>query len=248
MKERFGAQDPRSTMLRFHVQGDGFTLTEQQPLNNIVRVTIQALAAVLGGCQSLHACSYDEALALPSEEAVQVSLRTQQIIAYESGVADTVDPLGGSYYVEWLTSKIEEGINEYIAKIDQMGGASEAIKQGYIQREIRRSAYNYQRAADSGEHVVVGVNKFTTEEKPELELLEIDESVEKKQLERLRRLKLDRDNAKVRQVLDEVRRVARSSENIMPVLIEAVKAYGTVGEISDALRDVFGEYKESSTL
>jgi len=248
MKERFGAQDPRSTMLRFHVQGDGFTLTEQQPLNNIVRVTIQALAAVLGGCQSLHACSYDEALALPSEEAVQVSLRTQQIIAYESGVADTVDPLGGSYYVEWLTSKIEEGINEYIAKIDQMGGASEAIKQGYIQREIRRSAYNYQKAVDSGEHVVVGVNKFTTEEKPELELFEIDESVEKKQLERLRRLKLDRDNEKVRQVLDEVRRVARSSENIMPVLIEAVKAYGTVGEISDALRDVFGEYKESSTL
>jgi len=248
MKERFGAQNPRSTMLRFHVQGDGFTLTEQQPLNNIVRVTIQALAAVLGGCQSLHACSYDEALALPSEEAVQVSLRTQQIIAYESGVTDTVDPLGGSYYVEWLTSHIEEGIQKYITKIDEMGGALEAIKKGYIQREIRRSAYNYQKAVDSGEQVVVGVNKFTTEEEPELELLEIDESVEKKQLERLRRLKLDRDNEQVRRVLDEVRRVAGDDENLMPVLIEAVKASGTVGEISDALRDVFGEHRESSTL
>ena len=248
MKERFGAKNPRSMMLRYHVQTDGFTLTEQQPLNNVVRVTIQALASVLGGCQSLHACSYDEALALPSEDAVELSLRTQQIIAYESGVTDTVDPLGGSYYVEWLTSKIEEGINEYIAKIDRMGGASEAIKQGYIQREIRRSAYNYQRAADSGEQVVVGVNRFTTEENPELELFEIDESVEKKQLERLRRLKLERDNEKVRRVLDEVRRVAGGDENIMPVLIEAVKVYGTVGEISDALRDVFGEYRESSTL
>jgi len=248
MKERFGAQNPRSMMLRYHVQTDGFTLTEQQPLNNVVRVTIQAIASVLGGCQSLHANSYDEALALPSEEAVQLSLRTQQIIAHESGVTDTVDPLGGSYYVEWLTNKIEEGIQEYITKIDEMGGALEAIKNAYIQREIRRSAYNYQRLVDSGEQVVVGVNMFTTEEKPELELLEIDESVEEKQVERLKRLKGERDNEKVSRVLDEVHRVASSDKNIMPVLIEAVKAYATVGEITDALRDVFGEYRETSIL
>ncbi|MFC1989110.1 methylmalonyl-CoA mutase [Chloroflexota bacterium] len=244
MKERFGAQNPRSMMYRFHVQGDGFTLTEQQPLNNMVRVTIETLASVLAGCQSAHACSYDEALALPSEEAVQLSLRTQQIIAHESGVADTVDPLGGSYYVEWLTSQVEKGIWEYITKIDEMGGAVEAVKKGYFQREIRRPAYNYQKAVDSGEQVVVGVNMFATEEKPTLELFEIDESVEKKQVERLRRLKSERDNEKVKQVLDKVHQVAKSDENTMPVFIEAVKAYATVGEITDALRDVFGEYRE----
>lgn len=246
MKERFGAQNPRSMMYRFHVQGDGFTLTEQQPLNNVVRVTIETLASVLAGCQSAHACSYDEALALPSEEAVQLSLRTQQIIAHESGVADTVDPLGGSYYLEWLTNHIAEGIQEYIDKIDEMGGALEAIKKGYIQKEIMRSAYNYQKAVDSGEQVVVGVNKFATEEEPALKLLEIDESAEKKQIERLRKLKRERDNEKVGQVLDKVHQVAKSNENIMPVLIEAVKAYATVGEIADALRDVFGEYREPS--
>jgi len=246
MKERFGAQNPRSMMYRFHVQGDGFTLTEQQPLNNVVRVTIETLASVLAGCQSAHACSYDEALALPSEEAVQLSLRTQQIIAHESGVADTVDPLGGSYYLEWLTNHIEEGIENYIDKIDEMGGALEAIKKGYIQKEIMRSAYNYQKAVDSGEQVVVGVNKFATEEEPALKLLEIDESAEKKQIERLRKLKRERDNERVSQVLDKVHQVAKSNENIMPVLIEAVKAYATVGEIADALRDVFGEYREPS--
>jgi len=248
MKERFGAQNPRSLMLRFHVQTDGFTLTEQQPLNNVVRVAIQTLASVLGGCQSLHACSYDEALALPSEEAVQLSLRTQQIIAEESGATDTVDPLGGSYYLEWLTNKIEEGIEEYIKKIDEIGGASEAIKKGYIQREIRRAAYDYQKAVDSGEQAVIGVNKYATEEKPSLELLEIDESVEKKQVERLRKLKSERDNDKVTQVLDEVRRVAKGDENLTPVLVEAVKTYATVGEITDALRDVFGEYREPTIL
>jgi len=248
MKERFGAQNPRSMMYRFHVQGDGFTLTEQQPLNNVVRVTIETLASVLAGCQSAHACSYDEALALPSEEAVQLSLRTQQIIAHESGVADTVDPLGGSYYLEWLTNHIEEGIENYIDKIDEMGGALEAIKKGYIQKEIMRSAYNYQKAVDSGEQVVVGVNKFATEEEPALKLLEIDESVEKQQIERLRKLKRERDNEQVSQLLDKVRQVAKSNENIMPVLIEAVKAYATVGEITDALRDVFGEYREPTML
>ncbi|MFC2060166.1 methylmalonyl-CoA mutase [Chloroflexota bacterium] len=248
MKERFGAKDPKSMTLRFHVQGDGFLLTEQQPLNNIVRVTLQSLAAVLGGCQSLHACSYDEALALPSEEAVQLSLRTQQVIAYESGIADTVDPLGGSYYLEWLTNHMEEEIKEYIEKIDNMGGALVAIGKGYIQREIMRSAYDYQSAVDSGEQVVVGVNKFVTEEESVLELFELDESTEKRQSERVSQLKRERDNKKVSEVLDKVRQVARGSENTMPVLIEAVKAYATIGEISDALRDVFGEYKEPSML
>ena len=248
MKERFGARNQRSMMLKYHVQTGGCTLTEQQPLNNVVRATIQALAAVLGGCQSLHTCSYDEALALPSEEAVQLSLRTQQIIAHEIGVADTVDPLGGSNYLEWLTNRIEEGIQKYIATIDEMGGALEAIKNGFIQREIRRSAYNYQRAVDSDEQIIVGVNRFTTEEQLPPGLLEIDERVAKKQIERLKSLKRMRDKRKVSRVLDEVRQVAKSDENMMPVLIEAVRAYATVGEISDALRDVFGEYKEPSGL
>ncbi len=248
MKERFGARDPKSMMFRFHVQNDGFTSTAQQPLNNITRVTIEALAAVLAGCQSLCTTSYDEALALPSEESVQIALRTQQIIAYESGIADTVDPLGGSYYVEWLANHIEEGIQKYITEIDEMGGALEAIKKGYIQKEIMLSAYDYQKAVDSGEQIVVGVNKFTTEEEVKPHLLEIDEEIEKKQIERLRRLKHERDNNKVSQVLDKVREVARSDENIMTVLIEAVRAYATVGEITDALRDVFGEYREPSIL
>lgn len=248
MKERFGAQDPRSLMFRFHVQNDGFTSTAQQPLNNIIRVTIEGLACVLAGCQSLCTTSYDEALALPTEESVRVALRTQQIIADESGVADTADPLGGSYYVEWLTHEIEAGINKYISTIGEMGGALEAIKRGYIQREILRSAYDYQKAVDSGEQVVVGVNKFTTEEEAEIQLLQIDEGVEKKQVERLRRLRQNRDNEKVSQVLDKVRQVAKSDENIMPVLIEAVKTYATVGEITDALRYVFGEYREPNIV
>jgi len=248
VKEKFGSQNARSMMLRYHVQTDGFTLTEQQPLNNAVRVAIQVLAGVLGGCQSLHANSYDEALALPSEGAVQLSLRTQQIIAEEAGVTDSVDPLGGAYYIEWLTNQIEQGIDEYLDKIDKMGGALEAIKQAYIQREIRRAAYDYQTAVDTGDQVVVGLNKFTTKEKTEIELLKIDESVEKKQTERIKKLKGERDNEKVSRVLDEVRQVAKTDENIMPVLIKAVKDYATVGEITDAMRDVFGEYKESTVV
>jgi methylmalonyl-CoA mutase N-terminal domain/subunit len=248
MKERFGAKNPGSMMLRYHVQTDGFTLTEQQPLNNIVRVTLQALAAVLGSCQSLHTNSFDEALALPSEEAVQVALRTQQIIADESGAADTVDPLGGSYYIECLTNQIEDKAMRYINEIDKMGGALKAIEKGYIQREIATSAYNYQRAADSGEQVVVGVNKFTVKEEQAPKVLEIGEEVEKRQIEGLKRLKQERNNQKVSTMLDEVRDVARSDENIMPALIEAVKAYATVGEISNALRDVFGEYREPNIL
>ena len=248
MKERFGSQNPKSMMLRYHVQTDGFTLTEQQPLNNIVRVTLQALSAVLGGCQSLHTCSYDEALALPSQQAVQVALRTQQIIAHESGVADTVDPLGGSYFIERLTGQIEKDAVKYIEEVDKMGGALKAIEQGYIQREIAGSAYEYQKAVDSGEQVVVGVNQFKSGDEHATELLEIGMEVEEKQKAKLNKLKQDRDNQKVSELLGRVRDTAKSDENIMPVLIEAVKAYATVGEISDALRDVFGDYREPNIL
>jgi methylmalonyl-CoA mutase, N-terminal domain len=244
MKERFGTANPRSMMLRYHVQTDGFTLTAQQPLNNIVRVTLQALAAVLGGCQSLHTNSFDEAFALPSEEAVQVALRTQQVIAEESGVADTVDPLAGSYYVERLTNQLESKTMYYIAEIDKTGGALKAIEKGYVQREIANSAYDYQKAVDSGEQVVVGVNKYVAGGEETPETLEIGEETEMKQVESLRRLKKERDSKKVREILDRVFSVARSDENVMPVMIEAVKAYATVGEISDALRKAFGEYRE----
>jgi len=248
MKERFGAANPRSMMLRYHVQTDGFTLTEQQPLNNIVRVTLQALAAVLGGCQSLHTNSFDEALALPSEKAVQVALRTQQIIADESGVTDTVDPLGGSHFVEWLTNQIEDRALKYIAEIDRIGGALKAIEKGYIQKEIANAAYNYQRAVDSGEQVIVGVNKFASTEEPDTRTLEISAETEQRQIARLRELKRKRDNRKVSQVLARVRDVAGSDQNIMPALVEAVKANATIGEISDALRSVFGEYREPSAV
>lgn len=248
MKERFHAKNPRSMMLRYHVQTDGFTLTAQQPLNNIVRVTLQALAAVLGGCQSLHTNSFDEALALPSEQAVQVALRTQQIIAEESGVADTVDPLGGSWYIERLSNQIESKVTAYLDDIDRMGGALKAIERGYIQQEIANSAYDYQVAVDSGEQVVVGVNRFVTDEDYTPKTLEIGVEVERKQIERLRRLRSERDNGKVGQTLDRVRTVAGGSENIMPVMIDAVKSYATVGEISNALRQIFGEYREPNIL
>ncbi len=248
MKERFGAKNPRSLMLRYHVQTDGFTLTAQQPLNNIVRVTLQALAAVLGGCQSLHTNSFDEALALPSEQAVQVALRTQQIIAEESGVADTVDPLGGSWYIESLTDQIEKRVMVYIDEIDGMGGALKAIEKGYIQQEIANSAYDYQKAVDSEEQVIVGVNKFVTEDEYTPETLEIGVEVEKKQIEGLRRLREERDNSKVGQALERVGSTARSHENVMPAMIEAARAYATLGEISDALRAVFGEYREPGVL
>jgi methylmalonyl-CoA mutase, N-terminal domain len=248
MKERFGANDPRSMMFRFHVQNDGFTSTAQQPKNNIVRTTIAALACVMAGCQSLCTTSYDEALALPSEESVRIALRTQQIIAHESGVADVVDPLGGSYYVELLTNELEKGMKQYIKAVDEMGGPIKAIESGYFQKEIMRSAYDYQRAVDSGDQVVVGVNKFCVDEEIETDLLEIDERVEEKQKGRLRRLRDQRDSEKVRQALSNVREVAESEENIMPVLIEAAKAYATVGEIADVLRGVFGEYQEKNVI
>ncbi len=249
MKERFGVTNEDAMKLRFHTQTAGSTLTAQQPLNNIIRVTIQALAAVLGGTQSLHTNSYDEALALPTEESVRIALRTQQIIAYESGVGDTVDPLAGSYAIEAMTSEIEKKAMEYIEKIDAMGGMVKAIEAGYVQREINESAYRYQLAVESGEEVVVGVNKFQMEEDVPMEnILKVDPEVEERQKERLRRLKEKRDNDKVKEALERVKRAAESGENIMPPIIEAVRVYATVGEISDALREVFGEYTESAIL
>jgi methylmalonyl-CoA mutase N-terminal domain/subunit len=248
MKERFSAKNPRSLMLRFHAQTDGFTLTAQQPLNNIARVTLQALAAVLGGCQSLHTNSFDEAMALPTEQAVQVALRTQQIIAHESGVTDTIDPLGGSYFVEALTQRIEEEASKYIAEIDRMGGAIKAIGNGYVQREIARSSYEYQQAVESGEHVIVGLNEYRVEEEPDMDTFEVDVEIEAKQQERLRTVKKERDGRRVKETIDAVKTTARSSGNLMPVFIEAVKAYATIGEISGALREVFGEYREPNIL
>ena len=244
MKERFGAKNPRSMWMRMHVQTSGCTLTAQQPLNNIVRVTLQALAAVLGGTQSLHTNSFDEALALPSELAVRVALRTQQIIAYESGVADIIDPLGGSYYVEWLTNEMEERAWEYIHKIEDMGGVIEAIEKGWLQQEIANSAYKYQREVDMKKRIIVGVNEYTTEEHEEVPLLRIDPKVEEEQIARLQKVKRERDNQKVRQILQKLHDEAEKNVNLMPTIIEAVKAYATLGEICDVLREVYGVYKE----
>jgi methylmalonyl-CoA mutase, N-terminal domain len=244
MKERFGAKNPKSWMLRFHTQTGGVTLTAQQPDNNIVRVTIQALAAVLGGTQSLHTNSKDEALALPTEESVTVALRTQQILAHESGVASTVDPLGGSFLVEKLTVELEAEADSYIRTIDEMGGVVAAIEQGYIQREIERSAYRLGQAIESGERVVVGVNRFVSGTEPHLKLLRIDEQVTARQVEKLKRVRAERDSARVRRALASVAEAARGGGNLMPHILEAVRAYASVGEICSALRSVFGEYRE----
>ncbi|PIX20090.1 MAG: methylmalonyl-CoA mutase [Deltaproteobacteria bacterium CG_4_8_14_3_um_filter_51_11] len=248
MLERFKAKDPRSMMVRFHTQTAGCTLTLQQPKNNIVRVAFQALSAVLGGTQSLHTNSMDEALCLPSEEAVQIALRTQQIIAYETGVADTVDPLAGSYYVETLTTQIYERAKEYIRKIDEMGGAVDAIEKGYIQREIQDSAYRYQREIEEKERVVVGVNRFQTKEERPANLLRVDPSVREAQIQRLKSLRQRRDNAGIKSALEALERAARGRENLVPKILEAVKTYATLGEICDVLRSVFGEYRAVSTL
>ena len=248
MRDRFKAKDPRSMMMRFHTQTAGCTLTAQQPKNNIVRVAFQALSAVLGGTQSLHTNSMDEAFALPGEEAVQIALRTQQLIGYESGVVDTVDPLGGSYYIEELTNEIFDRAKEYIDKIDDLGGAASAIEQGFIQREIQDSAYRYQREIEKGERVVVGVNKFQVEEESPKDLLRVDPAVRISQMERLKRLKSERDNVKVENILSELRKAAEGKDNLMPIILDAVKAYATLGEICDALRDVFGEYQPVSTI
>ncbi|UCF56707.1 MAG: methylmalonyl-CoA mutase family protein [Deltaproteobacteria bacterium] len=248
MKERFKAKNPRSMMIRFHTQTAGCTLTAQQPPNNIVRVAFQALAAVLGGTQSLHTNSMDEALCLPSEEAVQIALRTQQLIAYESGVADTIDPLAGSYYVEELTREIEQRAEEYIRKIDEMGGAAAAIEKGYIQGEIQDSAYRYQREIENGERVVAGVNRFQVEEEKPTNLLRVDPAVRISQVEKLKKLKSERDNEQVAKSLAELKRVAEGSGNLMPPIFSAVKAYATLGEICDVLREVFGEYQQVTTI
>ena len=246
MKNRFNITNAEALKLRFHTQTGGSTLTAQQPLNNIIRVTIQALAAVLGGTQSLHTNSYDEALGLPTEESVRIALKTQQIIAYESGVADTIDPFAGSYAIEAMTNEIEKKAMEYIEKIDQMGGMIKAIETGYVQKEIHESAYKQQLAIDKGEEVIVGVNKFQMEEDvKKREILKVDPELEKKQVERLKKLKERRDNEKVRKSLQKIKEVASSQENLFPYVLEAVKVYATVGEISNALRDVFGEYTET---
>ena len=248
MKERFGAKNPRSMMIRFHTQTAGCTLTAQQPPNNIVRVAFQALAAVLGGTQSLHTNSMDEALCLPSEEAVQIALRTQQLIAHESGVTDTVDPLAGSYYVEELTREIDQRAEAYINKIDEMGGAPAAIEKGYIQREIQESAYHYQREIEKEERVVVGVNRFQVEEEKPTNLLRVDPAVGISQIEKLKKVKSKRDNEEVKKGLAQLKRAAEGSGNLMPPIFNAVKAYATLGEICDVMREVFGEYQQVTTV
>src|SRR5437773_1127976 len=245
MKEQFGAQNERTLKLRFHTQTAGVSLTVQQPLNNIARVAIQALAGVLGGTQSLHTDAYDEALALPTDNAALIALRTQQIIAEETGVANTVDPLGGSYFVEELTSKMEAGAFDYFERIDAMGGMVEAVEKGFPQREIQESAYQYQKALERGDQTIVGVNKYQMEDEPqEVPILVIDESVRKHQVERLQETHARRDKVAVERALDRLRKAARQGDNTMPATIEAVRAYATLGEVCSALRDVYGVYEE----
>jgi methylmalonyl-CoA mutase N-terminal domain/subunit len=244
MKERFKAKRPESWMLRFHTQTAGSTLTYQQPENNVVRVAFQALAAVLGGTQSLHTNSRDEAFALPSEESVRIALRTQQITAYESGVADSVDPLAGSYLLEALTDEIEKKAKAYLEKIDGMGGAVKAIESGYIQQEIAESAYRYQKEVESKQRIIVGVNDFQVQEEPLRDILRISPEVERYQKQKLVRVKGERENARVRESLARLKKAAQGADNLLPLILDAVKAYATLGEISDTLRDVFGEYKE----
>ncbi len=248
MRERFQARDPRSLMLRFHTQTAGSSLTAQQPEVNVVRTTIQALAAVLGGTQSLHTNSMDEALALPTEAAARVALRTQQVIAYESGVADTADPLAGSYAIEELTNAIEDRAQEYLDKIDALGGMLRAIETGYVQREIQESAYRYQKAIESRDEIVVGVNRFQLEAEPSVPLLRIDPALEQAQVERVRALRARRDSQAVEHALNELERAAGTTENLLPRILECVEAYATVGEISNTLRRVWGEYRETSVV
>lgn len=245
MRERFKVTDPEALKLRFHTQTSGSALTAQQPENNIVRVAMQALAAVLGGTQSLHTNSMDEALALPTEDSVRTALRTQQLIAYESGVVKTVDPLGGSYYVEALTDEIEKKSFDYIKQIDEMGGMINAIEAGYVQQEISNSAYDYQKAIESKEQVIVGVNDFEIDEKNSRQTMKIDDDLEKKQVDKLSKFKIERNEESVKKALGNLEKVARSNENIMYPIIDAVKAYATVGEVSNTLRKIFGEYKAS---
>ena len=248
MRERFQARDARSLLLRFHAQTAGSSLTAQQPENNIVRVAIQALAAVLGGCQSLHTNSLDEALALPTEDAALIALRTQQIIAHETGVANTSDPVAGSYAIEHLTNEIESGATAYIEKIDSLGGMLRAIESGFVQGEIQKAAYEYQRAVEAKEQVVVGVNEFVAEEERAIPTLRIDPQIEREQIQRLQALRARRDAKKTKAAIAALEHRAATNENLVPAILEAVEGYATVGEISDALRRAFGEYQESVVI
>src|SRR5687767_4819951 len=248
MRDRFGARSPRSWQLRFHAQTAGVSLTAQQPYNNVVRTALQAMAAVLGGTQSLHTNALDEALALPTAEAARLALRTQQIIAHETGVTDVVDPFGGSYFVERLTNDLEAEALEYFERIDAMGGMVEAVEQGYPQREIAESAYRFQQALESRERVIVGVNDFVAEDEPPVGILYIDESAGAQQLARLAALRQRRDNARVERSLEALRRGAAGDANTMPLLVDAVRAYATIGEMCDALREVWGEYVEDAVI
>ncbi|WFA07725.1 methylmalonyl-CoA mutase family protein [Tissierella sp. Yu-01] len=248
MKDRFKAKNPKSMALKFHTQTAGSTLTAQQPDNNIIRVAIQTLAAVLGGTQSLHTNSRDEALALPTEDSVRIALRTQQIVAHESGVTETIDPLAGSYYIESLTKKIEDEATKYIDTIDALGGAPKAIANGYIQKEIQNSAYQHQMLVEEGKRVVVGVNKFVVEEEGKKDLLKVDPAVELSQREKLIKLRADRNNECVNRTLSTLKEKAATDENLMPYILDAVKSYATLGEICNVLREVFGEYEQSVIL
>jgi methylmalonyl-CoA mutase N-terminal domain/subunit len=244
--KKLGAKKDRSLLMRFHTQTAGCSLTAQQPELNIIRVTMQALAAILGGTQSLHTNSMDEALALPSEKAVRIALRTQQIIAEESGVTHTVDPVGGSYYVEWLTDKMEEETYRYFERVEQLGGVIPAIEKGFFQREIAEAAYKYQKEIDDKKRTIVGVNDYKTEEPIEIPILKMDEKGEERQINRLKKLRKNRDQQKVNQLLNQLTRTAEDNKNLMPVILECAHAYATLGEICQGLRDVFGEYREPS--
>lgn len=249
MKERYGASVPKAQMLRVHVHTAGSVLTAQQPLNNVVRITWQALSAVLGGIQSMACCAYDEAIALPTEESATLALRTQQLLAYESGVTDTIDPLAGSYYIETLTDKIEKEAYDYIDKIDRMGGAVAAIEQGYMQQEMAAHAYEYQHEVELGKRTVIGINKFNDSKKlAEQDVLTADLSVGERQIARLEKMKAARDNEAVKAALEKLREAAKGTENLMPYLIDAVKTYATLGEICGVLREEFGEYKQSGSM
>jgi methylmalonyl-CoA mutase N-terminal domain/subunit len=245
MREKFGAKNPRSWMLRFHTQTAGSTLTAQQPENNIVRTAIQAMAAVLGGTQSLHTNSFDEALSLPTEQAARIALRTQQVVAYESGVPNTIDPLAGSYFIESLTNEIEKHAHGYLAKIDALGGMLKAIERGFVQQEIQNAAYEYQRAVDAGDAIVVGVNRFAQEQEKTVPIQRIDEGLERQQVDRVRALRARRNGSSWKQATGAILDAARSGDNLMPRILAAVEADATVGEISDAMRGVFGEYQET---
>jgi methylmalonyl-CoA mutase N-terminal domain/subunit len=248
MRERFHARDPRSLMMRFHTQTAGSTLTAQQPEVNIVRTAMQALAAVLGGTQSLHTNAMDEALALPTEDAARIALRTQQVIAFESGVADTVDPLAGSYAIEELTNEIEQRVVDYLDKIDALGGTLHAIETGYIQREIQNAAYEYQRAVETKDAIVVGVNRFQSDEESKVKTLRVDPSIEQAQIERVRAVRERRDTAATELALMNLEQAARGTENVLPRILDCVDAFATVGEISNRLRSVWGEYREAVTM